>query len=294
MKNLQQITSFLLLAELKTFHKVADKLHLSTTAISKQIRALEQSLGEQLFIRTTRKVELTEFGDSFRQHCQELADKMAQVEDFVQAKKGLPQGKLKIVCALTMGKDLLLAHLPEFCAHYPHIELNIEFVENTQGIQFQQGDIHFAYSQHAGVTDDMRARKLFDLKHVLCATPGYLEKHPPIHSTADLRDHQFLNLNVRKPIDGITLRTGKVIPIAPPYLILNSFDALLKCCLAGMGVLLTADIHAGPYLKSGQLQAILPDLDYRIFDIYIFYRAMQYELPKVRAFVDFYCEKLTH
>jgi DNA-binding transcriptional LysR family regulator len=68
MRNIQPLTSFLLLAQLKNFNKVAKKLHFSTTAISKQIKALEEDVSEQLFIRTTRKVDLTEFGELFYQH----------------------------------------------------------------------------------------------------------------------------------------------------------------------------------------------------------------------------------
>jgi DNA-binding transcriptional LysR family regulator len=186
----------------------------------------------------------------------------------------------------------LLEYLPEFCQLYPEITLNIEYSENTTGITEKYGDIHFAYPIHQGVTDEMRYRYLFKVKHMLSAAPSYLKKHRSIKTTKDLLAHQYINLDLRDPLDAFSLANGKTIAMPKPYLVMNNFNALLQACVNGMGLLLTADKFAQPYLDSGKLVSVLPKLNYRQLDIYIFYRAMKYELPKVRAFVDFYSAKL--
>ena len=291
MWNLQAINTFLLLAEYKSFVGVAAKLNLSVTAVSKQIKTFEQELGEQLFVRTTRKVNLTDFGASLLQHCQALVDKIDDIDSFIVSQKIVPQGKLDIVCSQTTGKKLLLEHLPEFSARYPKINLNIEFQENTTGRQIEFGDIHFAYATHEGVTDDMRSRYLFTLRHMLCASPEYLEKNSPIKTAKDLMQHKIVNLDLRAQ-DHFRLSSNKKINLPTPYLVMNSFEALMQSCIDGMGVMLTVDRYTQPYLESGALVPVLPALAYRELDIYLFYRAMKYELPKVRAFVDFYSEKI--
>lgn len=292
MRNLQVINTFLLLAEQKSFNRVAAKLNVSVTAVSKQIKMFEQELGEQLFIRTTRKVNLTDFGASLLQHCQALVNKVDDIDSFILSQKAVPQGKLDIVCAQTTGLTLLLEHLPEFSQRFEKIDLNIEFQENTTGNQIEYGDIHFAYPIHGGITDDMRSRYLFTLKHMLCASPAYLENNSPISKAKDLMRHKIMNLDLRS-FDHFSLSNNKKINLPKPHLVMNNFQALMQACVAGMGLMLTADRYAQPYLDSGELVRVLPDLAYRDFDIYLFYRAMKYELPKVRAFVDFYSEKLT-
>lgn len=292
MKTIAQIETFILLADMKNFNKVADKLDISTTAVSKQIKALEKNLDKQLFIRTTRKVELTEFGELFLLHCRELMEKVEDIEAFITLKKNVPQGKLKIICSLTLGKDLLLKYLPQFIEKYPLIDLVIEFSEDTRTKKFENWDIHFAFADDVGFTDNMRYRKLFTVSQLLCASPNYLKKYKKISTIDDLIDHKFITLNLRKPNNEIKLVKNKIVKTPTPSIIMNNFSALTEACVSGMGILLIGDYIAKPYLESGKLVKVLPDLSYKKFDIYLFYRAMKYELPKVKAFVDFYSNKI--
>jgi DNA-binding transcriptional LysR family regulator len=291
MRNLHYITTFLLLAELNNFSQAAKKLNLSTTAVSKQIKALEEEMGEQLFIRTTRKVELTEFGQAFLVECEALVDKVDQIEEFIAARKSVPQGTLHIVCAFSLGHDLLMTHLAKFNELYPDIKLNIEFSENTTGLDQAYGDIHFAYGEHPGVTDDMRYQKLFSVRHKLVAAPCYLQQHEAINSASDLHGHCFMNLNLRKPLDSFTLASGELVLTPKPNIIMNNFSSLTQACVEGMGITLSADLFVDELIEKGQLVPVLPDLDYRSLEVFLFYRATKYELPKVKVFVDFYREQ---
>ena len=291
MKNLQNIDTFLLLSELGQFNKVAKRLNLSVTAISKQISNLEDRLGEDLFIRTTRKVQLTDFGESLYQHCQELSKKIDELDEFIAAKREVPCGNLVVSCSSHTGRDILMDHINEFTKLYPEITLHIRFSEVVDSSDNLNADIYFAFAAHHGQHNDMRCKKLFTINHLLCASPQYLQEHGPIHTIEDLSSQQFINFEVRKPIDEIRQANSKAIKTPHPYIIMNRYDELNQLCLDGCGLFLSTNYHAKSHLEAGELVAVLPDLDYCPMDICIFYRMMKYELPKVRAFIDFFAEK---
>lgn len=292
MRNLQHINTFLLLAELGQFNKVAKQLNLSVTAVSKQIRNFEDQLGEDLFIRTTRRVILTDFGQSLYQHCQGLNGKLRELDEFIATKRETPRGNLMISCSLHTGKQILLDNIQEFCALYPDINLKVNFNEMIDSHDQDNADIHFAYAAHHTSHQDMRYKKVFSLQHVLVAAPSYLKKYGKVETIADLQQHKFINLSLRHPIDEIKQSKSKNIKIPYPYIIANNYEALNQLCLNGAGIMLSANFQTKTHIETGDLIQLLPNLDYLHFDICIFYRAMKYEIPKVRVFIDFFTCKI--
>ena len=75
---------------------------------------------------------------------------------------------------------------------------------------------------------------------------------------------------------------------------MNHFEALNQACCEGIGLFLTADTLVSAELKSKKLIHILPDIHFATYEIYMFYRPYDFELPKIRAFVEFYLAKLSH
>ena len=106
-----QVKCFLKVAELGSFTLAAHALHLTPTAISKQIKNLEQKLNEKLFQRFTRQVKLTEFGVLFYQRCKLIEDEIESVEHFIESSKEVPQGELKILVSTITSKNWILKHL---------------------------------------------------------------------------------------------------------------------------------------------------------------------------------------
>ena len=137
----------------------------------------------------------------------------------------------------------------------------------------------------------MRCKKIFSLQHVLVAAPDYLKKYGKVESVEDLQKHKFINLNLRQPIDEIKQVKGKNIKTPYPYIIANNYEILNQLCVNGAGILLSSDFKSKKLIERGDLIQLLPNLDYLSFEICIFYRAMKYELPKVRVFIDFFSRK---
>ncbi|MAZ77226.1 MAG: hypothetical protein CMF39_00920 [Legionellaceae bacterium] len=290
MQNLKQIQCVIQVAELNSFKQAAEKLHLSTTAVSKHIKNLEAELDEQLFIRDTRHVKLTELGQQFYERCKTLEKNVDDLAQFVHYKKSEPQGKLRIHVWQSLGKPLLMKKLKAFHQAYPKIELSIEFMEKEPNFEKDDIDILFFYPEHIGVTHHLSHRKLTTIHNVLCASPDFIKQHGVPKKAEDLVNFPLLNHTLREPKNVVKLLDNKIILASKPIITMNSFEALTEACEQGVGIFLTSDTLVEKQLDNGTLIQVLPDIPLITYDIYMFYKPMTYEDNKVRAFIDFYGE----
>ncbi len=288
MNNLGQIHCFLKVAEWGSFSKAATQLHVTPTAVSKQIKNLEASISEQLFIRTTRSVKLTEFGENFYQRCKVLDENLENIQQFIESKKEIPQGKLKVLVSTILSKSFVLDHLAKFIEAYPKIKLELIFSEEDLDLTRDDIDIMVGFPLINTVTDNLKYRKMYEANNILCASSDFVKRYGIPKNSDDLLNLKFITHTLRKPGNRLPLADGTSLPCATPILYMNNFEALNQACLAGIGIFLSADILVKDWLANGKLVQLLPKYKFRRYEIFIFYRLYQYELPKIRAFVDFY------
>ncbi|WP_131782164.1 LysR family transcriptional regulator [Legionella gresilensis] len=286
--NHNQIKCFLKVAELGNFTLAAHNLHLTTTAISKQIKNLEQNLREQLFQRSTRQVKLTEFGILFYQRCKLIANEIESIEHFVESSKEIPQGELKILVSTITSKDWILKHLHSFMNHYPKINLEIIFSEEDADLARDDIDIMVGFPVIPPVTEALKYKKLFQTNNILCGSKEFIAYYGKPETANELLHYKIISHTLRKPANFLPLANGNQLPCANPILYMNNFDALNQACLAGIGLFLTGDTLVKHWLESGDLIQVLPQYQFRQYEIFIFYRAYNYELPKIRVFLNFF------
>lgn len=286
----KEIYSFIIISETKSFTLAAEKLHLSSMAVSKQIKNLEHSIKEQLFIRTTRQVNLTEFGERFYLQCKELEQQWQQIDLFINSHKLEPQGKLRICISRSFGQKIFMQKLKAFNLSYSKIELEVQFSEEPKVADFEAGkfDILFGFPELPGITDQLKYKKLYKTKNILCASKEFIKKYGMPEKAEELVNFKYLNHSLRQPLNAIPLANGKSILTAKPEIVMNSFECLTQACLDGCGIFLTGDLLVEKHLKNGLLIELLTSQKYREFELYLFYRPMHYEQPNIRAFIDFY------
>ncbi|KTD44544.1 LysR family transcriptional regulator [Legionella oakridgensis] len=289
-----QIRCFLKIAEFASFTRAAHALHMTPTAVSKQIKNLEEAIGEQLLLRTTRHVSLTEFGALFYERCKLIEEQIHSLDRFIESKKEIPQGELNVLVSTITAKESFLNHLHAFIHAYPDLELNIEFSEHDDDVSREDIDIMVGFPAIPPATEALKYRKLFGVKNILCAAKTFITQYGMPQNAEELPHFKFISHSLRKPAHFLPLANGGQIHCGKPILYMNNFNALNQACLAGIGLFLTGDSLVKPWLDNGELVQILADYEFRHFDIYLFYRAYDYELPKIRVFVDFFTQKLRH
>ncbi|AQQ34289.1 MULTISPECIES: LysR family transcriptional regulator [Burkholderia cepacia complex] len=165
-----ELEAFVAVAELGTFHRAAEKLNLTQPGLSRRIQKLEQTLGVELFQRTTRSVTLTGVGRQFlpmaREQIAQLGMMLSSIQDIAQKR----YGKVRLASIPTIVAQALPDVLRRYAAKYPHVAVQIldgnhDFVLS----QVRAGIAEFGVSLHPGDDDDLLFEPLFTDRYVLAA-----------------------------------------------------------------------------------------------------------------------------
>ena len=209
------------------FSAAARSLGHSPSAVSRQIRRLEDRLGVRLLNRSTRSITLTDEGRAFYERCAPIAMEIAQAEEMVTSMGEEVQGMLRVTATVAFTKAHLLPLFPEFLRRHPKLNLILELTDRPVDLVEKGVDVAIRFTEQ--ITDlSVVARKLVNNKRVVCAAPAYLVGEDIragrlirllpkyTHEKADLLavypDRRNLSPKVRAFIDFLTERFGPVPP----------------------------------------------------------------------------------
>lgn len=288
MLNLSQVNCFIKVAAYLNFNRAAEALCITATAVSKQIKNFETQVGEKLFVRNTRKVRLTAFGSILLEKCETLLHESHLIEQFIESRQSFPQGQITVLISTILARELILDRLSEFIEHYPFIECELLFSEQDKALSRKDIDIMVGFPEIMPFTDNLKYRLMKPVNNILCAAPSLIKKHGMPRQAADLMSLPFISHSLRKPATELPLKNGTYVNCAKPIVYMNDFNALNQACINGIGVFLTADRLVEKDIAKKTLIQVLPDIAFKQYEIYAFYQPYGYDLPKIKAFLDFY------
>ena len=294
MEDILALRLFLAIAETSSFTQAAHRLSLTPAVASRKMAALEAELGQRLFLRTTRRVSVTEHGEFLRHHAQRVVDAVDEAGESMRGALARPAGRLRISCRAGIGSQFIVPYLAEFRSTYPDVNIGLEFVHDRY-VDLMASGCDAAVTIGHLADSNLVARRIAETDSQIYASPVYLARHGTPSAAQDLEHHACLTMSA---ITGNTTwklsRAGTryEIAIRSPLAIDNA-DALLTCACAGLGIVLFADWFVKPALRSGALVAILSDyqVEPRGTPINVLYQSRSYVPLKVRAFIDFYSAK---
>ena len=190
MNNLDDMLLFAQVVKMKSFRAVAEHRGVASSVVSKHISRLEKHLGVQLLIRTTRKLNLTEAGEEFLQHCQQLESSVALAERAVSQHAEQPQGVLRIAAPMISGQYFLPSVIDEYLRLYPEMKVEMIIKDSFQDLIASGFDLAIRTGTLSDST--LRARKLVESRWYAYASPEYLEQHGAPERISDLGAHQCL------------------------------------------------------------------------------------------------------
>ena len=288
---LTNIQTFLLIWEQGSFSAAAHSLRLSVTAVSKQIRVLEQHWGGPLFLRTTRSVSLTPLGEVVYERAKELASSLNDLETVASGFQQVPRGRVRVLVSPSFGGPLVLAKLKDFQDKYPQVSLDLEYGEREHvNLQKEGLQVLIGFTHTPGLTEPMRFKAIAQVRHCLVASPKLFETYEMPKDREDLQFLPFINHILRVPPNQILLSDGTIVKTSRPKLTMNSFRDLHEASLAGLGAFLSPDLLVKEDVAEGRLIALFPDLPYRSFELFVFYKHEDLKQPAVRAVVECFGE----
>lgn len=289
MPNLSQMETFILTAELGSLAAAGRKLGISPAAVSKQLTKLEEELGLQLMLRSTRKLELTEVGSNYCLQCKRIFEEVEAAAALVSQVKAVPHGSLKIVSGRYFAATYIVPHMKEFLLKYPKIELNLELAERMPDLNAEAVDVLIGMSLSA--SGDVIQRRIATTRYVLCASPEYLKKFGVPKKPGDLKKHRYITHSMRKPDNELTFDDGKAVTLNP-YIRANDAQAMVDFALDGLGIVKLHDYAVKDGLERGILKEVLAEYNQSPLPIYVAYPQRRFISSKVRVFIDFIIDKM--
>ncbi len=242
----------------RSFTAAAKTLGLTPSAVSKQVRALEERLGVRLLNRTTRSVSLTEAGAGFQRSIDGVLSEIDAAERTVSSERTELRGTLRVSSPMDFGRDHLAGPMADFAAQHPELELHLEFSDSFVDVVDGGFDAVIRIGELAD--SSLIARRLTTCWRVLCAAPSYLERVGTPQEPRDLlRMHRigYANETARSWSFKTKGRTSKVaVPIRHRS---NNGEVARRFACAGLGLALLPTFLAADDLRSGRLVTVLRD-----------------------------------
>jgi DNA-binding transcriptional LysR family regulator len=287
---------FVLAAELKSFSAAGRKLKLSPSAVSKLVTRLEDRLGTRLVVRSTRLLQLTPEGETYLVRAQRILAEIADTEAMVAGGgRMLPRGPLSVNASVGFGERYILPLTGEFLALFPDVQLDVTLTDDTVDLIRERVDIAI---RHGPLRDSsLMARKLGQSRQVVMASPAYVERHGMPKTPDDLIQHNCINFNFLRSVQGWSFRdpqTGRIEPKpVAGNLKASSGSIIRQFCLDGLGIGRVGRFHVEPDIEAGRLLVLLEDYNPDdIEEIHAVYAGHEHLAVRIRAFIDFLGERL--
>ena len=274
-------------AEAGSFTHAADKLHLSQSAISRQVSSLEQDVGVALFNRHARGLILTEQGEILFRTAHEVLMKLETAQAKLAESKETPTGKLRVTTTVGLGTGWLSARVQEFVELYPDLQVQLILDNEELDLNMRQADCAIRLRQPQ--QPDLIQRRLFTVHFHAYAAPSYIARFGKPESVADLDNHRIVNFGEPAPtylkdINALEMIGRPEGDPRPAIFQINNLVSVMSAVQRGIGIGLLPD-----YLidKDSGLVQVLPEMEQPSFDTFFCYPEALKATAKLNVFRDF-------
>ena len=255
MLKLDEIASFVTVAEAGSISAAARRTGLSKSVVSARLAALEDDLRARLFHRTTRRLSLTEDGAAFLEKARRIVREVHEAAAEMAERRGELTGPMRLSAPVTFGRMHLGPALYPFLARHPAIALTLELDDRRVDAAADGFD---AVIRH-GRIDDSRlvALPLARSQRVMVASPAYLARYGRPQRLQDLEAHRAIYYMNRGVADWRFLGDEQADAVRPPAALrVNNGDLIRDAAIAGLGLAMLPSFIAGQDVRSGALTLV--------------------------------------
>ncbi len=284
---LSSLSGFVQAVNFGSFSAAAKHLGISQPAVSQQVRALEDELGIRLLNRTTRQLSLTEAGERYYAYARDILERLAEADRSVQSEEAQMSGPLSVGLPLGFAETVLSDFLIRFKLDHPGILLDVSLSDQFVDVIQQRLDVAIRMGD---IEDDrLIVRRLGLAQRCLVASPDYLDKRGRPAHPDDLKDHDYLlykNISTGTRVPFISPVGEKLSVKISPTMLVNNSSTLRRAAMAGLGIALSNRWLIDPFLRTGDLEVVLPQWQYPPHPVHAVYPSNRFIPLKVRRFVD--------
>jgi DNA-binding transcriptional LysR family regulator len=261
MKNdLNDLATFAIVAEERSFTRAAARLGMSQSAISHSMRGLEKRLGLQLLARTTRSVSPTVAGTALLRNLNPALERIELSLAEVRKQKESPAGRIRLVIPRTATYIVLLPKLAHFARTYPEITLEVTSSNDPVDLVAQQYDAGVQIGEY--IQRDMIAvRVTRDMRLAVVGSPEYFKSHKIPRTPRDLKDHACIGFRFSSGIYRWEFEKGrKALTVNPQGPVtFDDPDLVIQAVLNGVGIGTAMEQSLAKMIADGRLIQVLKD-----------------------------------
>ncbi|SAL65163.1 LysR family transcriptional regulator [Caballeronia udeis] len=281
---------FVRVVEAGSLSAAARTIPMSLTSVSRHLSALETRFGMQLLRRTTRHIALTNEGRLFFERAKSILAELDEVGALLSAGRSDPSGRLCIAAPTLLGRTVIAPLLPRFLARHPAVSIELLLVDRA--VNLVEEDIHLAIRVGRLPDSALVARKLGEVRMIVCAAPSYIERRGVPCSPDELRQHDCLVFSDQPgPVDwhfksAGTRRSARITG----RLRANALDVLAAAAIDGAGIVRAPSWQVADDIERGRLRRILQDYEPMHAPVNALFEHSRRTSPSVRAFLDYLVE----
>ena len=290
--NWDKLRIFHVVAETGSFTHAGDVLNLSQSAVSRQIRGLEESLNITLFHRHARGLLLTEQGEVLLTSVRDVSAKLVMTEAKLTESREQPKGPLRITTTVGFGSLWLTEHIGEFIDLYSDIAVSLLVADVELDLTMREADV--AIRVKPPTQADLIQRRLFTGHLGIYAAPSYLNRFGTPMSMKALTEHRVISFGseMPSPFAGLNWLVDELCAITSdfePALTVNNVYGLLRCVQNGIGV---ATLPTFLSNQQANLVRILDREQIPSADAYFVYPSELRDSRRISVFRDFLLRKV--
>jgi DNA-binding transcriptional LysR family regulator len=282
----EAMTVFTRVVEAGSLSAAARSIPMSLTSVSRHLAALEQRLGTQLLRRTTRHLSLTDEGRLVYERAKTLLSGLREMEMTLSSERSEPSGRLRVSAPVLMGRLLIAPRLPTFLAQHPWVDVDLLLVDRV--VNLVEEDIAVAVRVGRLPDSSLVARKLGEVRMVVCAAPSYLARRGRPTAPADLRQHDCLVFSDTLGPSEWHFQSvkGRIGVKVQGRVCANNLDALVAAAIGGAGIARVPSWQVSADLSAGRLEALFTHSERPAAPVHALFQHSGVSSARIRAFID--------
>jgi DNA-binding transcriptional LysR family regulator len=279
--------------KLRVFHAVADAgslthagdtLHLSQSAVSRQVRALEEALNTTLFHRHARGLILTEQGELLFDATKSMNKRLEAASARIRDSEEEVFGELRVTTTIGFGTLWLAPRLPKLYEQYPDLKIDLMLEERVLDLPMREADVAIRMKEPSQA--DLIRKKLMSVRMRLYASQSYMDERGSINDIEEVSNHRLIcqSISSAQVAAGATLVQHLLTYDVPSLFTVNNYFGVLQGVLNNLGIGVLPDYVTEDF---PDLVRVLPDLESSEVPVFLAYPEELRQSKRIAAFRDF-------
>jgi DNA-binding transcriptional LysR family regulator len=292
MDRLEAMTVFIAAVETGSLSAAGRKLGMPLATVSRKVSELEAHIKARLLIRSTRKLSLTDAGQTYLSACRRILEEVGEAERIATGEYQAPKGELIVTAPIVFGRLHVVPVISEFLKGYPDVDIRLVLGDRMLNLS----EDHIDAAVRVGELPDssLVATRIGLIRQVVCASPGYLSARGTPGTPEELARHDCITFSGLMPTDAWTFQRSRselAVPIRP-RLAVNTAEAAIDAAVAGVGLTRVFSYQVEGAIRDGRLAPVLQKFEPAPVPVSLVHLGRGLQPLKLQAFLDFAMPRL--